>query len=65
VLFFDEDSPKPDIRRVMRKARQVRKELREAEVAAVLGAPSRETAAQAYSGRAQPQGRRRASTRES
>ena len=31
VLFFDEDSPNPDIKKAMRTARRVRKELREKE----------------------------------
>jgi hypothetical protein len=31
VLFFDEDSPDANIKKVMRMARRVRKELREAE----------------------------------
>ncbi len=36
VLFFEEDSPRPNIKLAMRKARAVRKLLREAEQAAVL-----------------------------
>ena len=36
VLFFEEDSPRPNIKLAMRKARAVRKQLREAEEAAVF-----------------------------
>ena len=35
VLFFEEDSPRPNIKLAMRKAREVRKQLREAEQAIV------------------------------
>jgi conjugal transfer/entry exclusion protein len=35
VLFFDEDSHSPDIKTAMRKARAVRKQLREAEQALI------------------------------
>jgi hypothetical protein len=36
VLFFEEDSPRPAIKLAMRRAREVRKQLREAEQAMVL-----------------------------
>lgn len=69
VMFFDEDSPKPDIRRAMKTARQVRKQLHEAEVAAALGAASGaappEAVSQRYAGRQQIAPRRRAQSRES
>ncbi len=42
VLFFDEDSPSADVRRMMRAARAMRKRLREGEVFAMTAAaPSR------------------------
>jgi predicted nucleic acid-binding Zn-ribbon protein len=40
ALFFDEDSQNPDIKRAMRTARRLRKELRELETEAVFPAPS-------------------------
>lgn len=40
VLFFDEDSPRPNIKQAMRKAREVRKQLREAEQA-IITSPNR------------------------
>jgi len=36
VLFFDEDSPRPNIKLAMSKARAVRKQLREAEQANIF-----------------------------
>jgi hypothetical protein len=59
VLFFAEDSPHPFIKRAMRSARQVRKELREAE-AVRLAAPQEERVAprsRSSVGRARVQGR--------
>jgi len=40
LLFFDEDSHNPKIKRAMRAARQIRQELRELEASAVFSASS-------------------------
>jgi predicted nucleic acid-binding Zn-ribbon protein len=40
LLFFDEDSQNPNIKRAMRTARNIRKEQRELEAAAVFSATS-------------------------
>lgn len=40
LLFFDEDSQNPGIKRAMRTARNIRKELREVEATAGFSAPS-------------------------
>ena len=40
VLFFEEDSPDQNMKRAMKAARKVRKDLREAEAAQVTASPS-------------------------
>ena len=51
VLFFDEDSPNADVRRMMRNARLTRKRLRDEEEAVVMtaatSAPSRHSGGRA------------------
>ncbi|QPF81616.1 hypothetical protein IC762_17465 [Bradyrhizobium genosp. L] len=54
MLFFDEDSANPIIKRVMRTARRIRKELRESESAP---ATSRSSASRRSSGRSASGGR--------
>jgi hypothetical protein len=39
VLFFEEDFPNQDIKRAMKTARAVRKQLREEEAAQIMAAP--------------------------
>lgn len=52
VLFFEEDSPDPRIKHVMKNARQVRKELREAEAAALMRRPA--AVSRRFMGRTEP-----------
>jgi predicted nucleic acid-binding Zn-ribbon protein len=40
VLFFEEDSPDQNMKRAMKTARKVRKDLREAEAAQITTSPS-------------------------
>ncbi|MCK1740887.1 hypothetical protein IVA80_08345 [Bradyrhizobium sp. 139] len=57
VLFFAEDSQHPFIKRAMRNARKVRKELREAEVARLLVPDSPAAPSRSSQGRRQAPGR--------
>ncbi|MBR0690018.1 hypothetical protein JQ612_19025 [Bradyrhizobium manausense] len=59
VLFFAEDSQHPFIKRAMRNARKVRKELREAEAGRLSAAPEPQAAPRSRSstGRTRAQGR--------
>ena len=52
VLFFDEDSQDPNIKKAMRAARRARRELRELEAASLMsGASSSAATSRRYSGR--------------
>lgn len=51
VLFFDEDSQRPNIKSAMRTARQVRKQLRELEAAGAFTGTSAPSRSRRYSGR--------------
>ena len=55
VLFFDEDSPNADIKRAMTAARQLRKELRESELARLLAPRPAMGHARGYTGRHAPE----------
>ncbi|MBR0856020.1 hypothetical protein JQ570_16545 [Bradyrhizobium liaoningense] len=57
VLFFAEDSQHPFIKRAMRNARKVRKELREAEMARLLVADSPAAPSRSFGGRGRTAGR--------
>jgi hypothetical protein len=61
LLFFDEDSQDPNIKKAMRTARRVRKELREMEIAGLAaGVPSTTkstTTSRSYSGRSRSDAR--------
>jgi predicted nucleic acid-binding Zn-ribbon protein len=59
LLFFDEDSQNPNIKRAMRTARNIRKEQRELEAAAVFSAASSSSGPsrlQSHRGRSQGRG---------
>lgn len=51
VLFFAEDSQHPFIKRAMRNARQVRKEMREAEAARLVAPEPRAAQSRRFAGR--------------
>lgn len=52
MLFFDEDSQDPNIKRAMRTARRARRELRELEAASLMsGASSSAVTSRRHSGR--------------
>jgi hypothetical protein len=51
MLFFDEDSQQPNIKRVLRTARLLRKEMREREAAGAATGPSSPSRSRRYSGR--------------
>ena len=53
VLFFNEDSPDQNIRRTMKTARRVRKELREAEAERAADTRSAATLPRRFAGRQQ------------
>jgi hypothetical protein len=57
VLFFDEDSPDPNIKLAMRAARRMRKELREIEAIQASAAPSSAGPSRGFDGRDMPVGR--------
>jgi len=57
VLFFDEDSFDTNIKRAMRTARRLRKELREFEATAVAAGSSSPSPSRRYSGRHASHGR--------
>ncbi|QOG17897.1 MULTISPECIES: hypothetical protein [Bradyrhizobium] len=57
VLFFAEDSQHPFIKRAMRSARQVRKELREAEAARLLAPETQAAPPRSFEGRKRSAGR--------
>lgn len=54
VLFFDEDSANADIRRAMTAGRQLRKELREAELERLLAPRPSRGISRSYAGRSAP-----------
>lgn len=51
VLFFDEDSPDQNMKRAMKTARQVRKDLREAEAVEMTTRSSARRGTRSYGGR--------------
>ncbi|MBR0827645.1 hypothetical protein JQ596_19135 [Bradyrhizobium manausense] len=51
VLFFEEDSPDQDIKRAMKSARKMRKDLREAEAVQMTTTSSARRRARSYGGR--------------
>ena len=51
VLFFAEDSPNPQIKQAMKRARKLRKELHEAAVARASAAPSPAAVSRRFAGR--------------
>jgi predicted nucleic acid-binding Zn-ribbon protein len=53
VLFFAEDSPNPQVKQAMKRARKVRKEQREAEMARVSAPQARANFSRAHTGRIQ------------
>jgi hypothetical protein len=60
VLFFDEDSFDTNIKRAMRTARRLRKELREYEAAAIASGSSSSSPSRRYGGRHASRGREEA-----
>ncbi|MCK1385092.1 Zn-ribbon domain-containing protein [Bradyrhizobium sp. 21] len=53
VLFFTEDSPNPQVKQAMKRARHARKEQREAEMARMSAPQSRTNPSRSYAGRMQ------------
>ena len=53
VLFFAEDSPNPQVKQAMKRARRARKEQREAEMAAASAPQSRANFSRSHAGRTQ------------
>lgn len=51
MLFFDEDSQQPNIKRAMRTARHLRKQMRELEAAGAFAETSSSPRSRRYSGR--------------
>ena len=54
VLFFAEDSPHPFVKRAMRSARQVRKEMRELEAAKLAASEPEVAQSRRFAGRTRP-----------
>jgi len=57
LLFFDEDSQDPNIKKAMRTARRVRKELQEMEIAGLAAGVPATTTSRSYSGRSRSDAR--------
>lgn len=53
VLFFAEDSPNPQVKQAMKRARQARKEQRERDMARRSAPPSRPDFSRSHAGRMQ------------
>ncbi|WP_262049205.1 hypothetical protein [Bradyrhizobium sp. Bra78] len=51
VLFFAEDSPNPQVKAAMKRARKARKEQRETEMTMAFAPKSRSNASRSYDGR--------------